>query len=1175
MNRWSVIIWALLFFPFIRANAQNISNEGTDFWAVFPTHDPSGTQQGIRYANVRIYVTAKAQSKVTVSCGATVIGPVDIPPNQAIPFDIPRADAYIDYNTNQANTVLSQRGIHIVVNEGAKVAAYEHIYAGSRSAASLILPREALGQQYYSMNYTQDAARNGEVSKGFLVLVAADDNTNLLIHRPGSTVPTPIHLDKAGDVYQYMPAGNDDLTGTFVEIDPNSADNCNKRFAAFSGSTSLSIICNGSKDPLFQQLYPTISWGKNYGIVPFFSRSYLIRILAQEDNTRVDIGGNIITLDKGKYYEIPSILTEAMYISANKKISVAQYSLTQDCSLAGGGRAYGDPEMVLLNPIEFNIKNITLFSSNDERILEKYINVLIKTSAAPSFTINGLPPPNGIWQVIPSNPEYSFIQIQISDLNSTLAANEGFNAIAYGFGDHESYAYSAGTNLAANTYFLVSNKITQRDAQNACIGQKSDFKIILPYQVEKITWQLDDDPTENGNILPRVITASDGTLSYEYTYSKGSVFLEEKQHKVSIVVKLANDNTNCLDEEAEFNYTFDVYPIPTPDFAFEPEGCADTDIQFNDRGNSNLPGRPLNKWLWDFGDGSPVSTEQNPKHTYTSSGTFTVSLSVGLDDGCLSDVLPKTITIKPKINTRFDALAIGCINKEVVFTDQSVPEAGTAIVKWYWNFGDNTPLPADATMPNAKHTYTTLGKYTVSLITEAENGCLSLAFRKDITITALPTPNFTLPEVCTTDASADFINTSADVDGSKTGLTYTWDFGDAVSPLNISTQTMGSHKYPAAGLYHVTLTVTNANGCSNSIIKDFTVNGSDVQPSFTVANKDNLCSSVKVKFKNTSQVRPLGTVTKLRWYFDTDNKPTEFIEDEDPDFNKAYEFLYPAPTDPNQRRVHVKMVAFSGEACFMEKIEEITLYPSPRVVFDVIPDVCFNAGKIQLTQAREAINVPGSGVYSGKGITADGTFDPEIAGLGTHDITYTFTAGQTSCQDVQVRTITVNPIPELIIDRDIYILAGGEKRVTASAKGLGLIYKWTPATGLSSDDVLEPVMSGDVDRVYTLTISSSQSCVISERITLHVLPSVHAPNAFSPNGDGVNDTWVLKYIDTYPNATVDVFNRYGEKVFHSVGYSSPFDGNFKNEALPVGTYYYIINPRNGRKNVTGSLTLIR
>lgn len=90
-----------------------------------------------------------------------------------------------------------------------------------------------------------------------------------------------------------------------------------------------------------------------------------------------------------------------------------------------------------------------------------------------------------------------------------------------------------------------------------------------------------------------------------------------------------------------------------------------------------------------------------------------------------------------------------------------------------------------------------------------------------------------------------------------------------------------------------------------------------------------------------------------------------------------------------------------------------------------------------------------------------------------------------------------------------------------------------------------------------------------------LLLSPIVPNAFSPNGDGINDRWHIQYLESYPGATVDVYNRYGQLVFSSIEYSVDWDGTVNGKPLPIGTYYYVINPKNGRKIISGSVTIIR
>jgi len=128
---------------------------------------------------------------------------------------------------------------------------------------------------------------------------------------------------------------------------------------------------------------------------------------------------------------------------------------------------------------------------------------------------------------------------------------------------------------------------------------------------------------------------------------------------------------------------------------------------------------------------------------------------------------------------------------------------------------------------------------------------------------------------------------------------------------------------------------------------------------------------------------------------------------------------------------------------------------------------------------------------------------------------------------------------------------------------------------LDHDDVLNPVANPTTNTLYTLTVTNAEGCTVAAQVTVNVLKNPVIPNAFTPNGDGINDTWNIKYLDTYPGNTVDIYNRYGEKVYSSIGYAVPWDGTYKGANLPTDTYYYIINPKNGRKAISGSVTIIR
>jgi len=90
-----------------------------------------------------------------------------------------------------------------------------------------------------------------------------------------------------------------------------------------------------------------------------------------------------------------------------------------------------------------------------------------------------------------------------------------------------------------------------------------------------------------------------------------------------------------------------------------------------------------------------------------------------------------------------------------------------------------------------------------------------------------------------------------------------------------------------------------------------------------------------------------------------------------------------------------------------------------------------------------------------------------------------------------------------------------------------------------------------------------------------ILLQADIPNIITPNNYGINDYWQINGIESYPNAEVQVFTRYGQKVFESKGYAKPFDGTYNGQKLPVGAYYYIINLNNKCNLLSGSLTIIR
>jgi gliding motility-associated-like protein len=111
---------------------------------------------------------------------------------------------------------------------------------------------------------------------------------------------------------------------------------------------------------------------------------------------------------------------------------------------------------------------------------------------------------------------------------------------------------------------------------------------------------------------------------------------------------------------------------------------------------------------------------------------------------------------------------------------------------------------------------------------------------------------------------------------------------------------------------------------------------------------------------------------------------------------------------------------------------------------------------------------------------------------------------------------------------------------------------------------------------YIVTVVSPEGCVDTSSVSFEVRLRILIPNVFSPNDDGVNDEWIIEGLDSYPNAKIQIFNRWGNKVYEQIGYAKPWDGKRNGSKLPIATYYYVIDLSDGDETdpITGSITIL-
>lgn len=170
--------------------------------------------------------------------------------------------------------------------------------------------------------------------------------------------------------------------------------------------------------------------------------------------------------------------------------------------------------------------------------------------------------------------------------------------------------------------------------------------------------------------------------------------------------------------------------------------------------------------------------------------------------------------------------------------------------------------------------------------------------------------------------------------------------------------------------------------------------------------------------------------------------------------------------------------------------------------------------------------------------------------------------------------VHIIPPPQITFNSDLTIELGESVTLSPDIQGDIKALRWSPIEGLSNFTIKNPVAHPGATTTYYLTVTNLTNCETTIGVTVNVVTPIKVPNVFTPNGDGYNDLWVIKDLANYPACTVDVFNRYGQKLFHSRGYGKPWDGIFNGRKLPPGTYYYMITPQDGVKPVSGWVTIV-
>jgi gliding motility-associated-like protein len=183
---------------------------------------------------------------------------------------------------------------------------------------------------------------------------------------------------------------------------------------------------------------------------------------------------------------------------------------------------------------------------------------------------------------------------------------------------------------------------------------------------------------------------------------------------------------------------------------------------------------------------------------------------------------------------------------------------------------------------------------------------------------------------------------------------------------------------------------------------------------------------------------------------------------------------------------------------------------------------------------------------------------------------------QFDCKDTASITVNVMEKPHANAGPDRYIIRGRSTQLGAVATGQDISYSWSPAVFINDPQLLQPVVNPPHDTSYLLTVVSNEGCgTATDIVRVYVYPDVYVPNAFSPNDDGLNDTWSIPALRAYPEFTVSVYNRHGRLMFHTKNSFRSWDGKYNGMPQPPAVYVYVIDIKDEKKLLKGTLMIVR
>jgi PKD repeat protein len=325
------------------------------------------------------------------------------------------------------------------------------------------------------------------------------------------------------------------------------------------------------------------------------------------------------------------------------------------------------------------------------------------------------------------------------------------------------------------------------------------------YINDTITFSATESYDPDGTIVAYSWDFGDGTTATGIT-----VFHAYADNSSYVVTLTVTDNNGATDSTNATKTVMNRQPVA---LFTETDETVNTDetISFN-ASDSYDPDGTIVSYSWNFGDGTTV-TGISVQHAYSQDGTYTVSLTVTDDDGATDTTnATKTVLNQVPVASFTESAETVSSGENIHFDASESYDSDGAIVAYSWDFGDGTT----ATGITVDHAYDNNGVYTVTLTVTDDDGATDSATAKKNVLNRPPVASFTENATTVMQNEAIHFDASESYDPDGTIVAYSWDFGDGTT----ATGMIADHAYSEDGTYTVTLTVTDDDGASSSVVAE-------------------------------------------------------------------------------------------------------------------------------------------------------------------------------------------------------------------------------------------------------------------------------------------------------------------------------------------------------------------